>query len=243
MNSESSQQQHLNVVITGASKGMGKAIAEKFAAEGHNVFLCARNKKELELTASEITNANPGITVNSHSVDLSVKEDAIAGGKIILEKINRVDILVNNVGQFIPGSVYNEEDGTLEKMIGINLLAAYHLTRSLLPNMIERKSGHIFNVSSIAALKAYANGGAYSISKFAVMGFSKNLREEMKAFNIKVTTIYPGAVYTASWEGSGVERGRIMEANDIAEAVLMAIRLSPQACVEDIVIRPQLGDL
>lgn len=243
MNSEISKQQQLNVVITGASKGMGKAMAEKFASTGHNIYLCARNKKELEATANEIAKAHPAITVNFHSVDLSIKADAIACGKIISEKIKQVDILINNAGQFIPGSVYNEEDGTLEKMISINLFAAYHLTRSILPGMMVRKSGHIFNVSSIAALKAYDNGGAYSISKFAVMGFSKNLREEMKAFNIKVTTIYPGAVYTASWEGSGVERNRIMEANDIASAVLMATQLSPQACVEDIVIRPQLGDL
>lgn len=243
MNPELSHQQHLNVVITGASKGIGKALAEKFASEGHHVFLCARNKKHLEETAAAIARAYPGTVVNSVDADLSDKEEARQCGKVILEKIKRVDILINNAGQFIPGSVTNEADGTLEKMIGVNLYAAYHLTRSLLPAMMAARSGHIFNISSIAALKAYDNGGAYSISKFAVMGFSKNLREEMKAFNIKVTTVYPGAVYTSSWEGSGVERSRIMEANDIAEAIFSATRLSPQACIEDIVIRPQLGDL
>jgi NADP-dependent 3-hydroxy acid dehydrogenase YdfG len=128
-------------------------------------------------------------------------------------------------------------------MMSINLYAAYHVTRSLLPLMIEKKSGHIFNMCSIAALKAYANGGSYSISKFALMGFSKNLREELKPFNIKVTSVYPGAVYTSSWYDSGVAPSRIMEAEDIAAVIFNSSQLSPQACVEDIVIRPLLGDL
>jgi short-subunit dehydrogenase len=96
---------------------------------------------------------------------------------------------------------------------------------------------------SIASLKAYPNGGAYSISKFALAGFSKNLREEMKPFGIKVTAVYPGAAYTDSWAGSGVDPVRIMEADDIASMIYAASLLSPQACVEDIVLRPQLGDL
>ena len=116
------------------------------------------------------------------------------------------DILINNAGLFIPGSVYNEAEGTLERMIAVNLYSAYYVTRALLPPMIKNKSGHIFNMCSIASLKAYSNGGSYSISKYALMGLSKNLREEMKPYNIKVTTVYPGAVYTSSWEGSGVEQ-------------------------------------
>src|SRR5579871_726830 len=102
---------------------------------------------------------------------------------------------------------------------------------------------HIFNMCSIASLKAYNNGGSYSISKFALAGFSKNLREEMKPFGIKVTAVYPGAVYTDSWIGSGVDEKRIMEANDIAHMIYASSQLSPQATVEEIIIRPQLGDL
>ncbi len=128
-------------------------------------------------------------------------------------------------------------------MIAINLYSAYYITRALLPAMMERRQGHIFNMCSIAALKAYNNGGAYSISKHALMGMSKNLREEMKPYNIKVTTVYPGAVYTSTWEGSDIEPSRIMEVDDIAEMIYAASLLSPQACVEDIIIRPQLGDL
>src|ERR1700712_6140166 len=101
-------------------------------------------------------------------------------------------------------------------MIEVNLYSAYYLTRALLSKMMNQRHGHIFNMCSIASLNAYPNGGSYSISKYALMGFSKNLREEMKPYNIKVTAVYPGAVYTSSWEGSGVEVSRIMEVNDIA---------------------------
>jgi short-subunit dehydrogenase len=232
----------MNVVITGAGKGMGKATAEKFAAEGNNLFICARNEKELAETAAELE-SRYNCKVQYTSADLSEKSSAQDFGKWVLQQTSQVDILVNNAGQFIPGSIYNEEDGLLEKMIGINLYAAYHVTRILLPAMMERKQGHIFNICSIAALKAYDNGGSYSISKFALMGFSKNLREELKPYNIKVTAVYPGAVYTSSWFGSGVSESRIMEAEDIASVIFSSAKLSPQACVEDIVIRPRLGDL
>jgi short-subunit dehydrogenase len=232
----------MNVVITGAGKGMGKATAEKFAAEGNNLYICARNEKELAATAKELE-AKYNCKVFYLPSDLSDKTAAQQFGKWVLQQTSDVDILINNAGQFIPGSIYNEEDGLLEKMIGINLYAAYHVTRSLLPAMMEKKKGHIFNICSIAALKAYDNGGSYSISKFALMGFSKNLREELKPFNIKVTAVYPGAVYTSSWYGSGVSESRIMEAGDIANVIFSSAKLSPQACVEDIVIRPLPGDL
>ena len=98
-------------------------------------------------------------------------------------------------------------------------------------------------MSSIAGLKAYPNGGSYSISKFAMRGFSINLRDELKPYNIKVTTVFPGAAYTDSWSSSGIERKRFMEASDIAKMVYAASQLSPTACVEEIILRPQLGDI
>lgn len=232
----------MNIVITGASKGMGKAIAEKFIAAKNNVFICSRNENELAETTAELNKSN-GNYVKHFATDLSNKSGVVKFTNWISDQNIEIDILINNAGQFIPGSIYNEEEGTLEKMININLYSAYHLTRALLPAMMKRKSGHIFNICSIAALKAYDNGGSYSISKYALMGFSKNLREEMKPFNIKVTAVYPGAVYTSSWEGSDILPGRIMEVNDIAQMIYAATLLSPQACVEDIVIRPLLGDL
>jgi short-subunit dehydrogenase len=160
----------------------------------------------------------------------------------VLSHSDKPGILVNNAGIFLPGNVHDEDEGLLEDIMNVNLYSAYHFTRKLLPAMMKQKSGHIFNICSIASLQAYENGGAYSISKFALAGFSKNLREEMKPHGIKVTSVYPGAAYTDSWAGF-VKPERIMEASDVAKMIYAAAHLSPQACVEEIVIRPQLGDV
>jgi short-subunit dehydrogenase len=233
----------MNVVITGASRGLGKAIAHLFAQNGHNLILTSRSEVALYNAVEEIMTAYPDITVKAKPFDLSIKEQAQAFGKWILGLQVTIDVLVNNAGLFDPGSVYNEPDGTLEHMMAVNLYSAYHVTRSVISQMMEQKSGHIFNMCSIASLKAYPNGGAYSISKYALAGFSTNLREEMKPHGIKVTAVYPGAAFTDSWEGSGINPKRIMQADDIAKMIYTASQLSPQACVEEIMLRPQLGDL
>ena len=232
-----------NIVITGASKGIGKAVAAAFAVEAANLFLCARNEVTLYNTVAELQSRYPLSNINARPFDLSVKESAINFGKWVNDSCGAVDILINNAGSFLPGSVYNEPDGLLEQMIAINLSSAYHLTRTLLPGMMAKKNGHIFNLCSIASLQAYHNGGSYSISKFAMMGFSKNLREELKPYNIKVSAVYPGAVLTDSWGGYDNTAKRIMEATDIAAMIVAATKLSPAAVMEDIILRPQLGDL
>ncbi len=233
----------MNVIITGASKGIGKAIAESFAAEGANLFLCARNEVALYNTVAELQSKYGESAINAQVADMSKRESVEKFAQWVLERVTSIDVLVNNAGQFIPGSTFNEEDGMLEQMINANLYSAYHLTRSLLPLMMQTKTGHIFNMCSVASLQAYPNGGSYSISKYALMGFSKNLRDELKPHNIKVTAVSPGAVLTDSWGDFDNSKKRIMEASDIAAMVMAATKLSPQAVVEDIVIRPQLGDL
>lgn len=239
----------MNVVITGASKGIGRSIAEIFAANGYNLYLCSRNEVALYKTMEELIVKYPGIHVKAKARDLSTKDGVESFGQWILDNSINIDVLVNNAGVFEPGSVYNEPEGTLEKMMAVNLYSAYHLTRKLIHQMMEQSDlhgssrAHIFNVCSIASLNAYKNGGAYSISKFALHGFSKNLREEMKPYKIKVTSVFPGAAYTDSWAGSGIDPHRLMEANDIAKMILAAAQLSHRACVEDIVMRPLPGDL
>ncbi len=232
----------MNIIITGASRGLGYAIADKFAANGHNLFICSQNEVTLYKAMGSLTTKYPDITVKAKPFDLSDPKKVKDFGYWALKE-TKPDVLINNAGQFLPGSVYNEEEGTLEKMISINLYSAYHLTRVILPEMIRQKHGHIFNICSIASFQAYPNGGAYSISKFALAGFSKNLREEMKPHGIKITAVYPGAAYTDSWASAGVDPNRLMEAKDIADMIFTSSQLSPRACVEDIILRPQLGDL
>ena len=208
------------------------------------IYYCVQKMKSVFYRLLKISEKkNKEVSVLTYPADLSDKKQVKEFANWILKKNISIDILVNNAGNFLPGSLYEEKEGVLEKMIAMNLYCAYHLTRALLPEMMKKKSGHIFNICSIAALKAYPNGGSYSISKYALMGFSKNLREEMKPYDIKVTTVYPGAVYTSSWEASGIDPKRIMETKDIADSIYLISKLSAQACVEDIVLRPQLGDL
>lgn len=238
----------MNVIITGASKGIGRAIAEKFAANGHHLILCARNEVQLYKTMEELLLKYPDSIIKAMPIDLNETTAVKTFGYWADSQAARmpggmVHVLVNNAGQFLPGSIFNEEEGLLEKIMAINLYSVYHLTRLLLPRMMENKKGHIFNMCSIASLSAYKNGGAYSISKFALLGFSKNLREEMKPFGIKVTAVMPGAVYTDSWKDSDIPAHRLMESEDIAELIFTCAHLSPQAAVEEIIVRPQLGDL
>lgn len=231
-----------NVVITGASKGIGRAIAASFAAEGATLFLCARNEVALYQTVAFLQTRYPEAVINARPFDISKKEQAIAFGNWVNEQC-RVDILVNNAGSFVPGAVHNEGDAVLEQMIAVNLYSAYHVTRTVLPAMMTAKSGMVFNICSIASLQAYSNGGSYSISKFALLGFSRNLREELKPHNIKVCAVMPGAVLTDSWGDYDNSQHRIMEAADVAAMIVAATKLSPAAVMEDIVLRPQLGDL
>lgn len=233
----------MNAIITGATKGIGKAIAQTFAKHTFNLCICARNQKDLESLKKELLSLNKDITVYTKVCDVSIKEEVIAFGQFCLEQFSHIDLLVNNAGFFTPGDIHKEEDGMLEKMIETNLYSAYHLSRKIIPSMQKNKKGLIINISSVAGLQAYPQGGSYSISKFALTGFSQNLRNELKEDGIKVSTVYPGATFSNSWEGSGIDEDRIMDAQDVATSVYALTQLSPKAVIEDIVLRPQLGDL
>lgn len=233
----------MNAVITGASKGIGKAVAIKLAGEGFNVAICARNAATLEQTAGEIRAHNPAIQVLAIPTDMGKKEDVLAFAEKIKTAFNTVDILVNNAGVFVPGALAEQEEGLLENMMAANVYSAYHLTRQLLPGMKAVHKGHIFNMCSTASYTSYPNGGAYSITKFALLGFSRNLREELKPHNVKVTSLSPGPTLTASWDGFDAPPRRMMEPEDVANLLWAAYTLSEQAVVEEVLMRPMLGDI
>lgn len=233
----------MKVVITGGTKGIGWAMVEEFAANGFDIAICSRSKKDLDHRAAALLAVYPDIRVITKTVDMSKKKEVLDFAARITEYWGEVDVLINNAGVFLPGAISEEEDGSLETMIETNLYSAYHLTRALLPIMLPKKKGHIFNICSIASKIAYPNGGSYSISKFALLGFSKVLREEMKEQGIRVTSILPGATWSNSWKGVDLPDDRLMKASDIAKTVYNAYVLSQSAVVEEIVLRPQLGDL
>ncbi len=228
-------------VVSGGSKGIGKAICRLLAAEGCHIATCARGKKELEKLHFELSQA--GNDVITYQADLGNRTEITSFASHISERWQRVDLLVNNAGIFHPGSILDESEGRLDEMLDINLKSSYHLTRELMGLIRRSQKGHIFNMCSIASKIAYPNGGSYSISKFAQLGFSKVLREELKSENIRVTALLPGATWSDSWAGVDLPRTRLMEAEDIAKILWTAYKLSPTADVEELIIRPQLGDL
>lgn len=232
-----------NIVVTGASKGIGFAIAKKFVAENFNLVFCARNEADIKNAINELISVNPDVKISGFVADVSIEKERDTFCDFVKSQFETIDVLINNAGTFLPGNTFDEPDGRLELLLQTNLISAYEITRSLLPKMIEQKSGYIVNMSSVAGLQAYKNGGSYSISKFALTGFSKNLREELKHYNIRVSTVYPGAVLTDSWKGTDLPAERFIAANDIADIIYSAYLMPYSSLVEDIIIRPTAGDI
>jgi len=230
------------LVVTGGSRGIGRAILERFAAGGFDVCTCSRGKNDLEKLSRELIDQY-GIKVHYLVADVSAKEQARAFTDFVISLKRHVDVLVNNAGYFLSGQVIDEPEGTLESMIESNLYSAYYITRGLAPGMRQIRSGHIFNMCSIASIKAYPNGASYAIAKHAMLGFSKVLREELKPHGVRVTAVMPGAVLTDSWKASDLPEERFIPVQDIAEAIYGTYSLSPRSVVEEILIRPQLGDI
>lgn len=200
----------MNAVITGASKGLGKAIAYALAKKGFNLFITSRSEGDLDKVKQELLFINPDIKVFYSPCDVSIKEQVNSLSVSILSVFREVNILINNAGIYLSGNIHDEPDGHLETIMNTNFYSAYHLTRALLPNMLHKKSGHIINMCSIASLAAYPNGSSYAISKFALLGFSKSLREELKDKGIRVTSILPGAAWSDSWSGADLPEERLM---------------------------------
>ncbi len=232
-----------NAVITGATKGLGRAIADIFAQNGFDLCVCSRTQGDLDAMQADWSSRFPERLLHTDAADLGKKPEVQEFADFVLDRFDRIDVLVNNAGLYIPGLVSEEPAGTLETLMEVNFYSAYYLTRALLPRMVRQRKGHIFNMCSIAGIQAYPNGGSYTISKFALRGFSMALREEMKSKGIKVTTLLPGATWSDSWSGVDLPQERLMQAEDVARSLWAAYNLSDSAVVEEIVLRPLLGDL
>ena len=231
------------IVITGGSRGIGLSLVNKFAREGYDIVTCSRNKIELENLKQKLENNFPGINVGVKVCDVSDKEQLNGFGDWINDEFGTPDVLINNTGIFLPGKILSEESNVFESQLATNLASAYHLTRKLAPGMVKRKSGYIFNLGSIASVTAYANGGSYTISKFGILGFSKVLREEMKEHSVRVSAVLPGATLTSSWEGTDLPNDRFINPDDLANLIYYMADSPVSMVVEEILIRPLLGDI
>ena len=229
-------------VITGATKGIGRALVDIFSEEGFDMAICARNEKDLQQVKLK-TEQKYNNKVFYDVCDVADKGSCLKFVQNVHKHAGTPDVLINNAGVFVPGQIHQEEDEVFEKTLSTNLASVYYITRGFLPEMIKARKGHIFNMCSTASIVPYVNGGSYCISKFGLLGFSRVLREEMKPYDIRVTSVLPGATFTASWEGADLPEERFMKSEDVAEAILSCYKLSGRTVMEELLLRPQLGDL
>lgn len=231
------------ILITGASRGIGKATAFLMASEGYNLVLCARNLDALKSVKKQILQENEGCEVHLFDFDIADKLAILNLGIQLAEKNLTIDVLINNAGNFLPGKISEEADDVFETMIFTNLASVYHMSRLVLPKMKEMNAGYILNICSTASIVPYINGGSYCISKFGELGLTKVLREELKETGIKVTAILPGATLTDSWNGTDLPEERFMNAESVAKVILQCIQSPFDIVHEEILIRPQKGDI
>lgn len=230
------------LIITGATKGIGKKIAETFAKQGFDIAFCSRTKSDVEDFESYLKN-NYGIHCKGFVCDVSQKQEIEHFGKQALSFLGGCNVLVNNAGIFQPGSIIEEEVGVFENQMAINLNAAYYLSRVVVPHMKKENRPHIFNMCSIASVKAYPNGASYCISKHAMLGLTRVLREELKPDLIGVTAVMPGATLTESWGDTDLPASRFMSPQDIASAIYAAYTINEHTVIEELLMRPLDGDI
>ena len=225
------------VIVTGGSKGIGLAITEKFLSQGYKVITISRTEGD----AAELKKKYGEMLIQKFA-DLTSKTDIQNLANSLLTDFPQIDILVNNAGTFIPGQIQEEEDGVFELMMSLNLAAAYHTTRALLPAMYNRNA-YIFNICSTASIMPYINGGSYCISKHALLGFSRVLRKELTGKGVSVSAILPGATKTESWDGTDLPDSRFIKPSSIAVTIFLAWSNRDNCVLEEILIRPVLGDI
>lgn len=226
----------MNAIITGATKGIGKAIAVKLAQEGFNLGICARNHSELAALADEL--AYTGVNIFYAAADCSVKEQVYEFGTDMAVKLGTVDVLINNAGVFMPGSLLDEDDEAFEMQQHLNLNSAYYLSKYFGKMMRKQEFGHIFNVCSIASKEFVENAGSYSVTKAALLSLNNVLRKELSKYNVKVTAVLPGSTLTSSWDGTQIPAERFVQPADIAETLFTILSLSSGANVDEIILKP-----
>jgi len=229
------------VVVTGASQGIGKAVAERFAGEGARIALWSRTESKLEAVAERCR--EQGAEAMVCPCDVTDDEDVQNAADAVLSEWGAPDVLVNNAGAFTPAPIDETSADAFRSQVDVNLNAPYVVTKQFLSPMREAGSGHLFFMGSIASITAYPGSVAYCAAKHGLLGLARVVREETKEDALRVTTVMPGATRTPSWDGTELPDERFMAPDDVAEAVYDAFHLSPRTVVEEILLRPQEGDV
>lgn len=228
------QLKNKSAIITGAGKGIGRATAFSLAKQGVNLGLIARSAGELEQLCKQLAEEF-GIKAVFATADISNREQAEAAADSVIEQLGKVDILINNAGIAKFGTVLEMDPADWERIIQVNVMGTYYMTRKILPALIEQGEGSIINVASTAGEKGFATGSAYAASKFAVMGLTESLMQEVRKSNIRVTAVTPSTVATDLAVKAGLKIGeedRMMQPEDVAELITSILQLPQRVFVK-----------
>lgn len=229
-----------NIIITGASQGIGAATARAFA-KNNSLFLLARDENNLKKVSDECEKL--GANTQYFVCDVTKEQEVKTVAQHILTTIDAPHLLINNAGFYAPSHFQSMSSELFRAQIDINLISSFLITQAFLPAMLAKKSGDIFFVCSIASLGAYPNSVAYTTAKHGLLGLARSLRLEVMHQGLRVVSIMPGAVLTPAWDGVNVPEECFIPADDIAKVMVDVHKLDPRTNVEEVIVRPQRGDI
>ena len=233
----------MNAIVTGATKGIGRSIVMELAANNYNIIFCARDQKEVQILLDELIHSFSQLQFFGMRADMEKNSDVRALAEFAENSLGHVDVLINNAGLYIPSGLLEEDERCLERQMQVNVFAPHYLSKYFAARMMESGKGHIVNICSIASLEPVVRAGSYSISKAAMLGLTKALREELRPAGIKVTAVLPGSTLTDSWAGTELPKDWFILSEDIAKSIINCLQMSSGANIDEIIIRPLYGKI
>jgi len=223
-------------LVTGASRGIGRAIAARLGRLGARVALCARNAQGLEAAAAALRRDRIEVFAQAADVTRAADVDALVRG--VRAALGEIDILVNNAGIGIFGPAHELSEQDWDRILDTNLKGVFLVSRAVAPEMIRRRTGHIINISSLAGKNAFAGGGIYCASKWGLLGLTGCMAEDLRGYGIRVSAVCPGTVETDFSPHAGKDSKKMLQPDDVAHAVAMLVTQAPQSFISEVHLRP-----
>ena len=223
-------------LVTGASRGIGFAVARKLGRLGAKISLCARDAKKLEVAAGELQ--RDGTTALAMAADVTQADDVNSLVAKTGRSLGPIEILVNNAGIGYFGPTHQADESIWDSVLDTNLKSVFLTSKAVAPGMIERRSGHIINIASLAGKNAFAGGGIYCASKWGLLGLTECMAEDLRPYGIRVSAICPGTVATDFSPHAGKDAAKMLQPEDIAHVVEMIVTQAPQSFISEVLLRP-----
>jgi NADP-dependent 3-hydroxy acid dehydrogenase YdfG len=223
-------------VVTGASRGIGLAIAQRLGEMGANLGLCSRDPKKLEAATQQLRTV--ASAVFAMPVDVTRADQISSFVQAAQKSLGPIDILVNNAGVGWFGPTQDATEEAWDSVLDTNLKSVFLMSKAVAPSMIERKTGHIINIASLAGKNTFKNGGVYCASKWGLMGLTGCMAEDLRQYGIRVSAVCPGTVDTEFSPHTGKDPAKLLQSEDIAHAVAMLVTQAPQSFISEVLIRP-----